>query len=102
MIGWNFDAANTLWVPQTLADFSLTLGSSFFTLSSIGASPVFRQTTGFTLNAGDAKIYNSPSSGVESGAFACVDTWGCSIIELEFRATVTAGTPVANCWYASA
>jgi hypothetical protein len=100
IVGWNRDAANTLWIPLTLADFTLTLGSSFFTLSSIGATPTFRQAIGFTLNAGDAKIYNSPT--VESGAFACVDTWGCSMIELEFRGTVTAGTPVANCWYASA
>jgi hypothetical protein len=100
VVGWNYDAPNSLWVPITLADFSLTLGSSFFSLSSIGATPTFRQTTGFTLNAGDAKIYNSPT--VESGAFACVDTWGCSVIELEFRGTVTAGSPKANCWYASA
>lgn len=99
VVGWNRDAANSLWIPITLADFSLTLGVNFFALSSIGVTSM-RQTTGFALNAGDAKIYNSPT--VESGAFACVDTWGCSLIDLEFRGTVTAGTPVANCWYASA
>jgi hypothetical protein len=99
--GWNYDQPNNLWVPMPIADVGLSLGSSFFVLSQIGASPSFRQAIGFTLNSGDAKIFSTMTV-AENGGWMCIDTWGCQRIELEFRGTVTAGSPVCNCFFMSA
>lgn len=98
--GWNFDFPNNLWVPMAIADVTLSLGGTFFPLLQIGAAPTFRQALGFTLNSGDAKIFPSMSL-AENGGWMCIDTWGCQRIELEFRGTVTAGSPVCNCFFMS-
>ena len=100
--GWNYDQPNNLWVPMPIADVALNLGSAFFALAQINAStPTFRQATGFTLNSGDAKIFATMTV-VENGGWMCIDTWGCQRIELEFRGTITAGSPVCNCFFMSA
>lgn len=99
--GWNYDQPNNLWVPMPIADVTLTIGTNNFTLSQIAATPNFRQATGFTLNSGDAKIFATMSV-AENGGWMCIDTWGCQRIELEFRGTVTAGSPVCNCFFMSA
>ena len=105
--GWNYDQPNNLWVPMPIADVTLNIGAgagatSFFVLPQISASnPSFRVPIGFTLNSGDAKIF--PSAAIaNNGAWMCIDTWGCQRIELEFRGTVTAGSPVCNCFFMSA
>jgi hypothetical protein len=99
--GWNYDPPNNLWVPMPLADVALTIGANNFALAQIAATPNFRQSVGFVLNSGDAKIFASPGA-AESGGSICIDTWGCQRIELEFRGTVTAGSPVCNCFFMSA
>lgn len=99
--GWNYDQPNNLWVPMPIADVTLTLGATNFTLSRIAATPNFRQATGFTLNSGDAKLFATAAVAVNGGAM-CIDTWGCQRIELEFRGTTVVGSPVANCFFMSA
>lgn len=99
--GWNYDQPNNLWVPMAIADVTLSLASTFFTLLQIGTTPTFRQALGFTLNSGDAKIFPSMSL-AENGGWMCIDTWGCQRIELEFRGSVTLGSPVCNCFFMSA
>lgn len=99
--GWNYDQPNNLWVPMPIADVTITVGSTNFVLSQIGATPNFRQAIGFTLNSGDAKIF-ATSAASNNGAFMCIDTWGCQRIELEFRGTTVVGSPVCNCFFMSA
>lgn len=99
--GWNYDQPNNLWVPMPIADVALTIGANNFALSQISASPNFRQAIGFVLNSGDAKMFSTMTV-AENGGWMCIDTWGCQRIELEFRGTVTAGSPVANCFFMSA
>jgi hypothetical protein len=102
--GWNYDQPNNLWVPMPIADVTLNIGGSgiaFFVLPQINASiPSFRVPIGFTLNSGDAKIFPSATIAI-NGGWMCIDTWGCQRIELEFRGTVTAGSPVCNCFFMS-
>lgn len=98
--GWHYDG-NALWVPIPIADISATPNTySAFALAQVSGSPNMNLTTAFVLNAGDAKFYQSHTTGLNGGAF-CIDTWGASLIEIEFRAASVASAPVANCWFVS-
>lgn len=96
VVGWNFMASQNLYIPQMLAEITTTLSAQPIT---INGATVFQPLT-FTKTLGDAKTFNSNATHV-NGACFLIDTLGCSIVEVLFRATSVSGTPIANLAYSS-
>lgn len=96
VIGWNANPASGLYVPQILCDLAITLTTNDTTVNGVS----MRQARLFTKNNGDAKLFNSDATHL-SGAFFLVDTCGCGLIEIHYRAASISGTPVANSFYSS-
>jgi len=96
VIGWNLNVASGLYIPALLCDVSITLTSSNSTINSAS----LRQALTIAKTNGDVKTYSSASSPA-CGVAMLVDTLGCQLIELAFRAASVGGTPVANALYMS-
>lgn len=96
VIGWDANPASGLYVPQILCDLTITLTTNDNTINGVS----MRQARSFVKNQGDAKLFNSDATHL-SGAFFVVDTFGCGLIEIHYRATSVTGTPAANSFYAS-
>jgi hypothetical protein len=96
VIGWNLNVASGLYIPMLICDVAITLTTSDATINSAS----LRQALAITKTYGDAKVYSSASSPA-CGVAMLVDTLGCQLIELAFRAASVGGTPVANALYMS-
>jgi hypothetical protein len=96
IIGWDQHTSSGLYVPQILCDLSITLTANDNTINSAS----LRQARSFTKNNGDAKLFNSDATHL-SGAFALIDTCGCGLIEIHYRAASVSSSPAANMFYSS-
>lgn len=106
MVGWNIVAeGNTrLYVPHLIADFTITpsAAATFSLTTPSTAATSFTQTQALGVNYGDAKVFNADStSGLETPAFALVDTVGCALVSLIFRSATASGTNYANAFWSS-
>jgi len=96
VLGWDQHPSTGIWVPQIIADITITLTANDTTINSVS----MRQGRSFVKNQGDAKLFNSDSTHL-SGAFFIVDTCGCGLLEIAYRATSVTGSPAATSFYAS-
>lgn len=88
--GWNFVAETQAYVPQLLCLVDGVNTTASTVIPGIGT--VF-EVTSWTLNQGDAKLYNGVST-TAPGGFLLVDTLGCEYIEVRPYAASTANITV--------
>lgn len=91
VFGWNYVAESNTYVPQLLTMIAGVNTSSSAAIPGIGGTVY--EITSWTLNQGDAKLYNGTTT-TTPGGFFMVDTLGCEYIEVFPYAASTADITV--------
>jgi hypothetical protein len=84
--GWSFWPDAMAWVPQLLCSVQCAFNSTANTLPGITGNVY--ESASFTLQNGDAKIYNGVLT-TASGGFILVDTLGSQFVEVHGTDTTT-------------
>jgi len=104
VIGWStYTQTNgtPIYVPNILADLTVTLGSSVPTLTVNGSAQYFFNTVAAVAGVPTVNLYSpgTASAANDNAASAVIDTIGCQYVTLQFKGT-NANSPTMGCFYA--